>query len=410
MSKEKSPNKKKTMYVPDKELLSYNKAKEDDVSDNNDNIENIETVAEDNITPKDDIVKDIAKEETESVAESVDVVKNADIENQEIDKEEAKTPTKQKKKNIFLRILCAIFPSKGNGLKIIIVKSVAIIAAIALVISGTYLARYFYDIGVQDAKIENVRNSYELNRDDYSKNEDNQFSKFDHLKLLNQDVIGWITIPNTEVDNPFYQTSDNEYYVTHDMDKQTNTYGALFLDYRCNINPISVTQNQIIYGHNMRYGAMFGMLDEYRNIDFYKSNPVIYVDTLYEKCVYKIFAIMIVNDSEDETFGYSFSAYRTRFTDEDDVTNWIQYCKDRSLYDIPVDVDHKDQFITLSTCCYDYDNARFVLVGRLVRDENESTTVDTSLAVKNEDVIYSKEYYDKKGMSVPKLNVSTPAK
>lgn len=377
MSNEK---KKKTMYVPDEEVLSYGK--------NKDTNENAETEA--------------AFDET-----FTDTVPEANAVEVETDKEAAIPDSAEasvKKDNIFIRIIRFIFPFKGDSVKRIIIKCVALVAALALIISATYLSLYFIDLGQQDAKIENIRNTYELNRDDYSLNENNQFSKFDNLKALNSDVIGWLTIPNTEVNNPVYQTIDNQYYVTHDMDKQSNSYGALFLDYRCDINPMSLSQNQIIYGHNMRYGAMFGTLKEYRSLDFYKSNPLIYFDSLYEQRVYKIFAIMIVNDTEDETFGYSYSAYRTTFTNEDDFSDWIQHSRDRSLFDIPVDVNEEDEIITLSTCCYDYDNARFVIMGRLVRtSEGESAEVDTSSAVKNADVIYSKEYYAKKGMKVPQI-------
>ena len=147
------------------------------------------------------------------------------------------------------------------------------------------------------------------------------------------------------------------------MDKAYNSYGALFLDYRCKIDPKALTRNQIIYGHNMRYGAMFGTLDEYRSIDFYKKNPIIQFDSLYEQRQYKIFAIMVVNDAEDDTFGYTYSAYRTDFTNDDDFMSWIQHSRDRSLFDTTVDVNTEDEIITLSTCCYDYENARFVILG-----------------------------------------------
>lgn len=375
MSNEK---KKKTMYVPDEEVLAYSKNKA------------IDKTAETEL-PADETV-------TDAIVDEITEVSKAKTETTDVSAND--TDKGNKKDNLFIRIIRLIFPFKGDSIKRIIIKCIALIAALALIISATYLSLYFIDLGQQDAKIENIRNTYELNRDDYSRNEDNQFSKFDKLKSLNSDVIGWLTIPNTEVNNPVYQTIDNQYYVTHDMDKQSNSYGALFLDYRCDINPMSLSQNQIIYGHNMRYGAMFGTLKEYRSLDFYKSNPLIYFDSLYEQRVYKIFAIMIVNDKEDETFGYSYSAYRNTFTSEDDFGDWIEYSRHRSLFDIPVDVTVEDEIVTLSTCCYDYDNARFVIMGRLVRPD-ESTEVSTGDAVKNPDVIYSKEYYSKKGMKIP---------
>ncbi len=345
--------KKKIMFTPDEEILAYNQSK--------------------------------------NQAEATGTVTEA-----EASVEAVKIP----RANIFRRFVNRFIPKKSDDKKTVIIKSVSIIALIAIVVSILYLAFYFGDVTIQDGKIDNIRNNYTLNKDDYTKNEENQFSKFDILKAQNSDVTGWITIPNTEVNNPFYQTDDNDFYVKNDMDKQPNTYGALFLDYRCSIDPKSLTQNQIIYGHNMRFGAMFGMLDEYRNIDFYKNNPLIYVDSLYERRVYKIFAMMIVSDTEDTTFGYSYSPYRSIFTSESDFMQWIEYSRQRSLFDTNIDIQAQDEIITLSTCCYDFENARFVILGRLVRD-GESTEINKNLVVPNQDVLYPKAFYDKKGWAVP---------
>ena len=388
-----SREKKKTMYVPDEEILAYNKAKneaEAQIEADNALVNNEEpatepivsvdeaVVLEDTETPANDIVPSVTGSNSNSV----------------------------KKANAFVRILKKIFPVRSDDKKTVIIKTAAIVAAIALIVSGTYLAVYFGDLSQQDNKIKNVQNIYEPYNNDYTRNEDNQFSKFDKLKaIINPDIIGWITISNTEVNNPVFQTDNNQFYVDHDMDKAYNSYGALFLDYRCRIDPKALTRNQIIYGHNMRYGAMFGTLDEYRRIDFYKKNPLIQFDSLYEQRQYKIFAIMVVNDAEDDTFGYTYSAYRTDFTNDDDFMSWIQHSRDRSLFDTTVDVNTEDEIITLSTCCYDYENARFVILGRLVRD-GESAEVDTATAAANSDVIYSKQYYEKKRLPIPKLESS----
>ena len=111
---------------------------------------------------------------------------------------------------------------------------------------------------------------------------------------------------------------------------------------------------------------------------------------------------MIVNTTDDNTFGYNFSAYRASFTSQAEFTQWVQHCKDRSLIDTNVDVQAYDEIITLSTCCYDFDDARFVVMGRLVR-EGEDEAVDTSTATVNSDVIYSKEWYVKKNLPIPEI-------
>ena len=368
--------KKKFRYIPDEEIMLYNKSKQE---------------------PNNDVTLD-----SDGVSTSIE-------KNQKVlaDKKTPNTFT-TKINNIFNKIkkfIINAIPSKNDNQKTLIIKIVSIVCAVALLVSSVYLVVYFVDLGKQDSKITNIRNNYELDKDNYTKNDDNQFSKFDLLKSQNPDIIGWINIAGTEVDNPVYQTDDNDYYVKNDMDKKPNSYGALFLDYRCDINPMSLSRNQIIYGHNMRYGAMFGTLDEYRDINFYRKNPIISFDSLYEKRSYKIFAIMIVNDNEDKTFGYSYSAYRTSFTSDTDFMQWIKYSQDRSLYDTPVDINADDEIITLSTCCYDFTNARFVILGRLVR-EGETSDVDVNKAAVNKDVLYPKEYYDKKKLPIPELTPS----
>ena len=369
---------KKIMYVPDEELLALNKEKTDgETSDS-------EAATEEAVSADTTSASAEAKVET--------AVETEHSKNKALDK--------------ILAFFKKILPSKKDDKKTLIIKIVSLVAAVALIVSGSYLSFYFIDLGQQDSKIENIRNNYELNRDDYTKNDDNQFSKFDILKSQNKDIVGWLTITNTEVNNPVYQTVDNQFYVDHDMDKKPNSYGALFLDYRCDINPLSLTQNQIIYGHNMRYGAMFGTLNQFRELDFYKANPTISFDSLYEQRTYKIFAAMIVNDAEDDTFKYTYTAYRSTFTSENDFMQWIDHSRQRSLIDTTVDINSNDEIITLSTCCYDYQNARFVVMARLVR-EGESAEVDVNNAKKNDDVIFSKAYYDKKGMSVPALPSST---
>ncbi len=378
--------KKKIRYVPDEELLLYSKTKNETETtnffDKND-------ISESSEPAEKKLVEEVSVEETpieKNIKEDITISTNKKFD---------------KIKNFFVKII----PSKSDNKKTQIIKIISIICVIAIIASSVYLAVYFIDLGQQDAKILNIRNNYELNKDDYSKNEDNQFSKFDLLKSQNPDVVGWINIAGTEVDNPVYQTDNNEYYVKHDMDKKSNTYGALFLDYRCDINPMSLSRNQIIYGHNMRYGAMFGTLDEYRDINYYRKNPIISFDSLYEKRSYKIFAIMIVNDNEDKTFGYTYTAYRTAFTNDTDFMQWIKHSQERSLYNIPVDINSDDEIITLSTCCYDFTNARFVILGRLVR-EGEDPNVDVNNASVNSNVLYPKEYYEKKKRPIPQITSS----
>lgn len=408
--KKKLNKRKKNMYVPDEELLNYSKNKSlENNTTVNDTIEN-SSESNDIVDNNDVTDTPIAEEVTEEVAEEIndaptlientindtvtgkssDEISGLDDLTKSVEEiAETDTPKKKEKKALTKK-------------KKIILSIISVVASLVLVCSATYLIWYFVDLNKQNKKLEFVQSIYDTNRNDYTYNQDGQFSKFDELKRQNSDIRGWISIDNTEVDNPVYQTIDNDFYITHDMNKEKNSYGALFLDFRCNVNPLTISQNQIIYGHNMRYGAMFGTLREYRNINFYKSHPVINFDSLYETRKYKIVAIMVCDSGVDRAFGYDFTPYTPDFATQEEFLLWIERCKVRSLINTNVDVNAQDEVITLSTCCYDFDDARLVLIARLVR-EGEEATVDTSKATVNSKVIYPGKYYEKRKMPIPKV-------
>lgn len=418
---------KKTMYVPDEELLNYSKNKASFENDLSNTTTDVMPEVNDTLDVKDNMPESVVIEETieepilqnnavEEVTETPSLDDNIE---QSIDEDlVAEEPVNEDLvTNESTKIIEAVTTTndttenKGkskktlNKKKKIILTFISIVASIVLVCSATYLIWYFTDLNNQNKKLEFIQSIYDTNRNDYTYNQDGQFSKFDELKRQNSDIRGWLSIDNTELDNPIYQTIDNDFYITHDMNKEKNSYGALFLDFRCDVNPLTISQNQIIYGHNMRYGAMFGTLREYRNLNFYKSHPVINFDSLYETRKYKIVAIMVCDSGVDQAFGYNFTPYTPDFATQEEFLLWIERCRVRSLINTNVDVNAQDEVITLSTCCYDFTDARLVIVARLVR-EGEDTSVDTSKATVNNKVIYPGKYYEKRKLPIP--NVEPP--
>ena len=51
----------------------------------------------------------------------------------------------------------------------------------------------------------------------------------------------------------------------------------------------------LIHGHNMRDGSVFGDLDNFRDLEFLKDNPVTTFNTLYENCLYVPFAVFDIS-------------------------------------------------------------------------------------------------------------------
>ncbi|EGP9899719.1 class B sortase, partial [Listeria monocytogenes] len=86
------------------------------------------------------------------------------------------------------------------------------------------------------------------------------------LQKLNKDMVGWLTIADTEIDYPILQSTDNDYYLHHNYKNEKARAGSIFKDYR-NTNEF-LDKNTIIYGHNMKDGSMFADLRKYLDKDF----------------------------------------------------------------------------------------------------------------------------------------------
>ncbi len=108
------------------------------------------------------------------------------------------------------------------------------------------------------------------------------------LKEVNEDVLGWLLLPETSLSYPVVQGEDNDYYLNHTWDKTASSVGSIFLE--CQNSPDMDGFSTIIYGHRMRDGSMFGILREYKNREFWADHPSIYL--LTEKGVgrYDIYA------------------------------------------------------------------------------------------------------------------------
>ena len=317
-----------------------------------------------------------------------------------------------KENNIFKSILNHIYlsyiPNKRDNLKQIILKVLFIVCFITLIVSAVYLADYFWEAEHQDAVIDYSREiwhetvpSNEPEGDDFVGDEhavDN--TKIQRMLEENGDFKGWITIAGTKVDNPIYQTTDNDYYLNHNQLRQKSIYGALYFDYRNKLTETEQDKNLIIYGHEMKNGSMFGSLKKLKGLDFYKQYPTLEFTTLYEKHTYKIYSVFILNSLKSDDGGYIYNVYREKFNSEDDFNSWSEEAFERSIINTGVDVKYGDDILTLITCSEDFPKARLVVMARKVRD-NESGIVDTKNATVNAKPRYPKKWYEHRGIDYP---------
>ncbi len=163
---------------------------------------------------------------------------------------------------------------------------------------------------------------------------------FTYLQSVNPQICAWIQIPGTMINYPVVQGTDNEYYLTHTADGTVNSNGAIFVD--ALITDGFSDKNVIMYGHNMRSGAMFGTLSRYSSSSYYTSHPYIYLTTPDGMRVYQIFSAYQTNKDAD-IYWFGFSA-------NDVFQEYLDRVKSYSAYDTGVSVTMYDDIITLSTC------------------------------------------------------------
>lgn len=182
---------------------------------------------------------------------------------------------------------------------------------------------------------------------------------FNNLKKINSEVVGWISLPGTNINYPFVQTKDNSYYLTKAFDKTKNKAGWIFLDYRNNIQ--NLNKNTIIYGHARVNNTMFGTLKNVITNKWFnnKDNHIINISTEHENSLWQIFSVYTIEKTSDYI--------QTDFIDDSEFQNFINLIKNRSIYNFDSSIDVTDNILTLSTC--HKTNERIVVHAKLIKKE-----------------------------------------
>jgi sortase B len=177
---------------------------------------------------------------------------------------------------------------------------------------------------------------------------------FDALKSRNDDVVGWLYCPDTVINYPVAQGEDNNQYLRRDLDGKYLVTGTLFADYRN--GKVEADSNYIIYGHNMRNSTMFGTLIKYKEQTYYDAHPVFYYLTPEKTYKIELYAGLVIK-SDSEIYAINQSASQL------DIQ--ISQFKEKSTFKSDVEYTPGDKVITLSTCSYEFEDARYILIGKL---------------------------------------------
>ncbi|WP_249320260.1 class B sortase [Yeguia hominis] len=177
---------------------------------------------------------------------------------------------------------------------------------------------------------------------------------FAALREINPDIVAWIYIEGTEINYPVVQGEDNDYYLKHLFTGEWNGSGCIFLDSR---NDASFAdRHSIIYGHHRKNGTMFTGLDKYKKQEFFDDHPVALLITPEKSDKVEFFAGYVAAPQDD--------AWEVGFTDAE-FEVWLRKAVNRSCFSGEITPDVSDRILTLSTCSYEFADARFVLAGAL---------------------------------------------
>lgn len=265
--------------------------------------------------------------------------------------------------------------SGNRRIKWIVAGAVCIAAAVFCIVrfypgkaaesdsEGDIFSRGFDKKGEMSVITEEVPESLKSSMNGGEADEDSAvFAVYEEMHKNNPDFAGYIRIEGTKIDYPvMYSPEEPEKYLDRDINVAKSSKGLPFIDARCKLDPVS--DNLIIYGHNMKDGSMFGTLSDYGKMEYCKEHPIIKFDTIGEMGEYEVmFAFydkVYYNDEPDYRF-YDF----IDVGNEDKFNKEIDEYRNRSIYDTGVKAHYGDKLITLVTCSYQEDNGRFVVMAR----------------------------------------------
>lgn len=176
------------------------------------------------------------------------------------------------------------------------------------------------------------------------------------LQAENPNVKAWLYCPDIVINYPVCQGEDNSYYLKHLVDGTYNANGCLFIDCK-NADDFS-DDNTIIYGHHMKSGKMFASLIKYADQAYYEEHPEMYLVIGNKTYLVEIFSGYVTTVDS--------SAYTINCGSRKEFAEWLRAVSNRSDFNPnAMEISLDDRIVTLSTCAYNFHNARYVIHGRI---------------------------------------------
>lgn len=181
---------------------------------------------------------------------------------------------------------------------------------------------------------------------------------------VNTDMIGWLYIPNTEIDYPVMQSyEDPDFYLSRDFYKTASPYGCPYLQSSC--NPLLPSDNLIIYAHDMDDGTMFAPLRKYKDFEFYKKHKTVTLEIDDMVRSYSVLAFIVLPYTTDDMTAFKFNEFVDAY-DPKSFNDFVSECKSLSLYSTGVTAKYGDKLLTLATAEYNSDKERLLLIAKQI--------------------------------------------
>lgn len=237
-----------------------------------------------------------------------------------------------------------------------------ILVCIILIIAIAYFIYDFYQKRKQDQEMQELQEYMDTQITEQS---EESINKVKELQEMNTDVKAWIQIKDTNINYPVLQTTDNDYYLTHDYKKQKNKYGSIYLKTGVNID--DNLSNLILYGHNMKDDKMFNHLLKYKDQSFYEEHKEVTFITQQEERKYQIIAAFQSRVFyQDETNVFRYYNY-LNFENQAMFNEYIDNINRIKLYDTGITANYQEQLLTMITCEYSQENGRMVVVAKRIQ-------------------------------------------
>ncbi len=257
---------------------------------------------------------------------------------------------------------------KKSTLRTVLLVLIAVLFGVFL-FSGWRLYSTLREYKIAEAQYNGVSGLFTQRRDDPGSNSQTSLAdprageetspiqvNFVDLKKTGPEVIGWIWQENTVINYPVVQAEDNDYYLHRFIDGSYSAGGSIFTD--CKNTPDFSDHNTIVYGHHMNDGSMFASLRNYRYQSYYDEHPTLYLNTPGGNFRIEVFAGYVC-DADSDTYTFVFGS-------GEEFAAWAEKMRSQSDFHSDVPIGMNDKVVTLSTCSYEYWDARYVVQGKLV--------------------------------------------